>query len=94
MPRKEIINVKQPRIVSERIALAQKFVQTFSLGPEMKVLVDDPNGNAFQSSYAPWPIRIYVIENGKMEYISVPVNCSHDITELQAWLKQRHNNDV
>jgi len=92
MPHNETVSVKQPLIVSERIGLAQKFVETFRLGSEMKVLVDDPNGNAFQSVFAPWPIRIYVIENGKMEYISAPTNCTHDVAELRTWLMQRHNN--
>lgn len=92
MPENETICVKQPRLISERVALAQRFVNTFSLrGPEMKVFVDDPDGNAFQTAYAPWPIRIYIIENGKIEYISSPKNCAHDVTELRAWLIQRHN---
>lgn len=92
VPGNEIITVKQPRLISERVALAQKFVQMFGLGPEMNVLVDDPNENAFQSVYAPWPVRIYVVENGKMEYISAPTNCSHDIGELRDWLTKRHEN--
>ena len=92
MPGNEIVSVNQPRLVSERVALAQKFVATFGLGPEMAVVVDDPTrGNPFQSAYAPWPIRIYVIENGKMQYISAPENCAHDVTELRAWLAQRRN---
>lgn len=90
VPDNEIISVKQPRLVSERVALAQRFVQTFGLGSELKVLVDDPKGNAFQAAYAPWPIRIYVIENGRMEYISSPENCTHDVEELKVWLLQRH----
>lgn len=93
MPKNEIVDVKQPRIAFERVALAQKFINTFDLGPEMKVLVDDPTKNAFQSAYAPWPIRIYVIENGKMEYISAPTNCSHDVTELRTWLEERHKDN-
>ena len=91
MPGNEIVSVKQPRLVSERVALARKFVDTFELGPEMQVFADDPNGNAFQSAYAPWPIRIYVIEDGKMQYISAPENCTHDVTELRDWLAQRRN---
>lgn len=90
MPDNEVVSVKQPRLVSERVSLAQRFVQTFGLGSELKVLVDDPQGNAFQAAYAPWPIRIYVIENGRMEYISSPENSTHNIEELKDWLLQRH----
>ena len=90
MPDNEIVSVKQPRFVSERVALAQQFVETFGLGPEMKVLVDDPWDNAFEKAYAPWPLRMYVIENGKIEYISYPKNCTQDTEELKAWLLRRH----
>jgi len=93
MPNDEIVNVKQPRLISERVVVAQKFVDTFGLGSEMKVVVDDPDGNTFQLTYAPWPIRIFVIENGRIEYISSPKDCTHDVGELGAWLKERHGQD-
>jgi len=89
MPDNEIVSVKQPRHVSERLALAQRFVETFGLGPELKILVDDPLINAFEAAYAPWPLRIYVIENGKIEYISYPKNCTQDTEGLKAWLLRR-----
>lgn len=63
MPNQEIVDVRQPRLISERVVLAQGFVKSFDLEPEMKVLVDDPEqGNLFEKAYAPWPIRIYVIK--------------------------------
>ena len=87
-----VVSVEQPRVLSKRMALAQIFVETFGLGPEMSVLVDDPElGNPFESAYAPWPIRIYVIENGVMQFISKPTDCAHDVTELRTWLEQRHD---
>jgi len=93
MPDNEIVSVKQPCLISERVNLAKKFVDTFGLGPEMKVVVDDPDRNAFQSAYAPWPIRIFVIENSRIQYISSPKDCTHDVTVLGAWLKRRHGKD-
>ena len=91
MPNDEVVCVRQPKLVSERVALARKFVDTFQLGPAMKVLVDDPQkGNPFEAAYAPWPIRIYIILMGKIEYISAPSNdCTHDVKELRTWLDQR-----
>lgn len=92
MPTQEIVSVKQPQILSERVALAQRFIDTFNLGPEMKVLVDNPEkGNPFEAAFSPWPIRIYVIENGIMQFISEPTDCAHDVGELRAWLEKRHN---
>lgn len=39
---------------------------------------------------APWPIRLYVIDNGTMQFISAPTDCAHDVSELRAWLEKRH----
>ena len=39
---------------------------------------------------APWPIRLYVIENGVIQFISAPTDCTHDVSELRAWLEKRH----
>ena len=92
MPGEEIVDVKQPESVAERLDLAQRFCKLFNLGPEMKVVVDDPErGNPFEKAYAPWPIRIYVIEDAKIQYISSPSECAHDVGELRAWLESRHH---
>lgn len=92
MPDNSIVNVEQPKKIAERIELAQKFVSTFDLGKEMKVLVDNPEiGNPFEKAYAPWPIRLFVIENGVIQFISAPTNCVHDVSELRRWLEQRHS---
>ncbi len=91
MPNNEIVSVKQPKLSSERVQLAKDFAQMFGLGQEMQVVVDDPEqGNPFESAYAPWPIRIYVIENRVMQFISAPTDCTHDVNELRMWLEQRH----
>ena len=107
MPNDSVVSVVQPK-------LAQRFVKTFELGSDMKILVDDPEkGNLFEVAYgkflfamshlvslttrlplsyhisAPWPIRLYVIEN-VMQFISSPTECTHDVSELRLWLEQRH----
>mmetsp|Transcript_25911 Transcript_25911/g.40658 ORF Transcript_25911/g.40658 Transcript_25911/m.40658 type:complete len:134 (+) Transcript_25911:1603-2004(+) len=90
-PDGQVVSVEQPKVASERVKLAQRFVKTFGMGTEMKVLVDNPeNGNLFGEAYAPWPIRLYVIENGTMQFISAPTDCAHDVSELRAWLEKRH----
>lgn len=44
--------MEQPKLASERVKLAQRFVKTFGMGNEMKVLVDNPeNGNRFGEAY-------------------------------------------
>ena len=39
---------------------------------------------------APWPIRLYIIENGIVQYISEPDECTHHVSELRLWLEKRH----
>ena len=52
MPDSQIVSVEQPKLASERVELARRFVKTFGLGTEMKVLVDNPeNGNLFEEAY-------------------------------------------
>ena len=52
MPNDSVVSVVQPKLASERVALAQRFVKTFELGSDMKILVDDPEkGNLFEVAY-------------------------------------------
>ena len=52
MPNDTVVSVIQPKLASERVALAQRFVNTFDLGSDMKILVDDPEkGNQFEVAY-------------------------------------------
>ncbi len=84
--------LRQPRTASERSAACLDFLSTYGLGaepPGMGIAVDDPAGDAFQEAYAPWPIRMYVVEDGRMRFLSEPTECSHDVTALRAWLEDR-----
>lgn len=90
MPDNEPVSVTQPKTIAERVAVAQTFATTFDI-TGLKLLIDDPTNNAFEKDYAPWPIRLYVIENGVIQYISEPTECSHDVGQLRTWLNTRHN---
>ncbi len=85
------VNLPQPKTAAERLAACGAFLTAYGLeGAEgLEVAVDDPEGDAFQRLFAPWPIRLYVIEGGKMKFISEPTNCSHDVGALRGWLEQR-----
>ena len=70
-PDNQIVSVEQPKLASERVKLAQRFVRTFGLGTEMKVLVDDPeNGNQFEAAY------------GKNDHCFLPTQCFYSIFVL------------
>ena len=63
-PDNQIVSVEQPKLASERVKLAQRFVRTFGLGTEMKVLVDDPqNGNQFEAAYGKNMTFVFCLRN-------------------------------
>jgi hypothetical protein len=55
----------------------------------MACAVDSPSGNDFEATYSPWPLRMYVIENGTIKFISRPENGTHNVMELRGWLEER-----
>jgi len=81
-----VVSYNQHKTVEERIAAASDFVAKFDF--ELPVVVDDIS-NPFERGYAPWPIRFFVLQKGKVEYIAEPKNCSYDISHLRLWLLNR-----
>ncbi|GMI51026.1 hypothetical protein TeGR_g12658 [Tetraparma gracilis] len=95
-PGGEPVSVKQPRDLGERIAVCGEMLEKLGLegGGGFQVALDDPaGGNAFGEAYSPWPIRMYVVEGGVLQFISEPRGCSHDVGELREWLEGRHGED-
>lgn len=70
----------QPKQGKERCELARRFLRDFGLETSaVEVLVDDPDLNEpFESSYAPWPLRLYLIRHGRLEWIAQPQDASFD----------------
>ena len=79
-----VIVEKQPKKAAERCELARKFVEDFmpkvkNAGGDISMLVDDPElGDPFEKQYAPWPLRLYLIRDGVVEWIAQPKDCSYD----------------
>lgn len=73
---------KQPTALSERCALARQFASDFAMNlskSSFEFLVDDPEkGDLFEKMYAPWPLRLYLICDSKIEWIAEPRSCSYD----------------
>ncbi|KAK9867669.1 hypothetical protein WJX84_003907 [Apatococcus fuscideae] len=57
------VNVLQPSADEERCSLARTFCKNFELRVPMVV---DPVSNPFDVDFAPWPIRFYIIHQGKL----------------------------
>ena len=81
-----VIVEKQPKKAAERCELARKFVEDFmpkvksgGMNSDISMVVDDPElGDPFEKYYAPWPLRLYLIRDGIVEWIAQPKDCSHD----------------
>ena len=79
-----VVIPEQPTTVAERCRLARGFAKNFDIqinNPKVELLVDDPEeGDMFEKHYAPWPLRLYLIDaNGNMEWIAHPKDCSYDM---------------
>ena len=88
------VHVNQPTTSMERISVAQQFLKDYNIpvgsDNRLQVACDAPeHGHPFEKSYAPWPLRLYVIESGKMCYIAQPKDCTYNVAELREWLMQR-----
>lgn len=63
------LKIKQPNTNAERCSIARSFVKQYEL--RMPMLVDSIENN-FNETFAAWPIRFFVIQNGIMAYIAQP----------------------
>jgi hypothetical protein len=87
-----IVVEKQPTTASERCTLARQFARDFGLDlsdSNFEFLVDDPEqGEPFEKAYAPWPLRLYLICDSRVEWIAEPRDCSYDdaVSELMRLL--------
>jgi hypothetical protein len=40
----------------------------------------------FEANYAPWPLRFYVVQDGRLTFISMPSECTYDLSILRDFL--------
>lgn len=77
-----VVIAKQPTKAKERCELACQFAKDFNFPlsyPHIELLVDDPElGDLFEKEYAPWPLRLYLVEDGVIKFIPEPKDCSYD----------------
>ena len=89
-PTETPIQYNQTRTIAERLAVAKDFVRDFNI--DMPVVVDKPEGNLFEKLYAPWPVRIYVIDKEhRLTYKAQPHAAMLELRELMEHLKSISN---
>ena len=87
-----VIIENQPSTSVERCQLAQQFASDFDISLDsdcFEFLVDAcERQDPFEQAFAPWPLRLYMIRDGKLEWISQPKDCSFDeaVRELMVML--------
>jgi len=77
----------QPKTIQERCELASDYVSTY--GCQISMLVDTME-NQFENVFAAWPLRYYVIQNGRLAVKAQPDSCdyTYSINELASWLEK------
>lgn len=59
-----------------------------SLALDIPVVLDSID-NSFNRTYAAWPFKFYLIDNGIIEYIPVLSDASYDEMEIVKWLRSK-----
>jgi len=81
--------LNQHKTLEERLQAAKNFQKDYKF--QIPILVDKMDNN-FDSLYASWPERFYIIENGKMEVIGFPtIEFGYDRQQICRWLENRQN---
>jgi len=77
----------QPKVLEERCVLARKYKEEKEMSMEMGV---DLMSNGFENVFAAWPVRFYVVKEGKLVWKAQPnlEDYAYDPTELSKWLKR------
>lgn len=81
---KEDVCYKQPRSLSDRVAIANDFVKRFHYTIPLAV---DTMGDECEKVYAGWPERFYIIDaKGTIVYKGEPGPFGYHPEEVEAWL--------
>jgi len=76
----------QPKTLEHRQAIAKQFIKTHDYKLPM---VLDTMKNEFMQTFAAWPIRFYVIQDGKLVFKAQPDKeiYAYNIEDLESWLE-------
>lgn len=89
------IRLAQPRTMQERIANAREFALREDTG-DMELVIDLMDNNA-NKAYCAWPERLFIVVDGKVEYVGGCGPFGYLTEEVRVWLrvyKLEHAGDV
>lgn len=82
------INFNQPISDSQRLSLAIQFVSDYQfLIPTVIDLID----NAFEEAFASWPLRFFVVRDGKLVFKAQPRDTTYYFSDLRDFLIEHAN---
>jgi type I thyroxine 5'-deiodinase len=85
-PTKQPIKYNQTHTIEERLIVAKDFLRDFDF--PIPMVIDKPDENLFEKFYAPWPVRIYVIDNEhRLTYKAQPSETMLELKELTEHLE-------
>jgi len=81
------VNIATHKDDTARALAGARFVDDFEM--TFRLFVDPLPSEEFEKNYAPWPVRLYCLENDKLSYISEPENGEVPIERLMGWLMEK-----
>jgi len=81
------VTVCQPKTIEERMDIATKFKSEMSF---KGTLVLDSISNSFESKFAAWPMRFYIITSGEMALIGKPGETNgYNLNQIRWWFQKQ-----
>jgi type I thyroxine 5'-deiodinase len=75
------IRYNQTRTIEQRLEVAKDFIRDFHF--PIPLVIDKPEEDLFEKLYAPWPVRIYVIDKqNRLTYKAQPSETMLELNEL------------
>jgi len=81
-----VVAVNQHKSTADRAVACKDCVE--ALGVKLPTVLDGEE-NEFDDTYASWPLRFYLIDNGIIEHIAMPTEGAYDMTEIDRWLEMK-----
>lgn len=79
------VHVAQHRTIDDRLEAARAFVRDYNL--TQFPMVVDPIDNPFDTVFAAWPLRFYVVRDGILEFKAQPKDATYSFAHLEDHLR-------
>jgi len=86
-PMGDLVLIDQPKSDAVRCEVARQFV--YDSGFMIPMVVDSIE-NQFDDSFGAWPVRFFIVQNGRVVFKAQPnEEFGYDLGEVRAWLDNR-----